>query len=865
MNSPREFCRLPKAHTTILLTYDFDAIFFERIVLNDLWAGETGDVLVLADAAQVSAAAASWGGQLKHLGRRYQLAPATTTGRFHPKVILRLGKEGGYVWVGSGNLTHGGWGGNRELCAAWEMGPGRADTGGWVYTLLERVASWGPAGLSHDVVRRAMDLQWVVGAAGSPAAADATLLTSFGGSSLSGQLKNRWAGRRFTEARIFTGSTDEGGAQLRWLHEEFGVERALVVLDQSRASFQPDLLSALPLEVSVRHLPRPTTHAKCYWLDGPDGPAAVMGSANCSFAAWLRPPASGGNVEAVVVYDRPVAADFAPILDYFDSPDLVPAELKPAGTVDTESLVSVPVPKISEIVWDENLGEVRITFSAAPDIESVTLMTGEEILSMRPVGRGGIAWAAELLRPLEEGVTAFVLVETRFGGGFLSRHRSWVNHLSELRNAAQGHRIADRLSALTTGQAPGEQRRLVEDLHRISLALANEPETFPDTPGRAQDRDPPQPVDEAEPWEAINPEEFVVSINDLRRTAGAEGGLRSTPVLSLAGVLRAFFGAAGPQDADDEAEYMEDPKSADDDQSEGDNAGAVVTSRAPVARLRAPEPQNSARLANSMEQLLTGMGGERFASTCTVTQLVQAVAFPLAVATLGRRDGWVDDAAAQNWVRRVSDLLFTRRHGGAALLGAVRERYRAEGREQDFLKVAGDGTLWIALLASLSGAAWEGNNVEFERAFTLRAVFKARDLIASGDAGRMAALLDRLGERQARAVLEEVPEATRLLDALEEHLCGRWDQLTEAQRNARPFQHVGDLLWHPKAGWAELLEEKEWGVKCRVYLRSKAAQIIAGGGFYLNVTRAAEDDALLRARIEELESGRHVIPVLAPH
>ena len=326
-------------------------------------------------------------------------------------------------------------------------------------------------------------------------------------------------------------------------------------------------------------------------------------------------------------------------------------------------------------------------------------------------------------------------------------------------------------------------------------------------------------------------------------------------MLSLAGVLRAFFGAAVPQDADDEAEYAEDPESGDDDQSDGDDAEVVVTSRALVARLRAPEPQNSARLAKSMEQLISGMGSERFAATCTVTQLVQAAAYPLAVGTLGKRGGWVGDAAAQIWVRQVSDLLFTRRHGGAALLGVVRERYRAEGREQDFLKVAGDGTLWIALLASLSGAALEGNNVEFERAFTLRAVFKARDLIASGDAGRMAALLDRLGERQARAVLEEVPEATRLLDDLEEHLRGCWDQLMEAQKNARPFQHVGDILWHPKAGWAELLEEKEWGVKCKVYLRSKAAEITAGGGFYLNVIRAAEDDALLQARIEELERG----------
>lgn len=462
MNSPREFCRL-NAHTSILLTYNFDALFFERVVLKDLWAGESGDILVLADPAQVAATAESWGGQVQYLGRRYQLAPANTNGRFHPKIMLRLGKEGGYVWVGSGNLTHGGWGGNRELCAAWEVGPGRVDTGAWVAKLLGRVAAWGSAGISHDVAGRAAELPWVRAAAeGTGGPGDRALLTSFDASSLSAQVGGRWSGRRFTEARVLTGSTDEGGAQLRWLRETFGVERSLVVLDENRASFRPEQLESLPLDLDVRHLPGPPVHAKFYWLDGPDGPSAVIGSANCSAAAWLRAPTSGGNVEAVVVYDSPNAADFAPVLDIFDSQELAPADLGARKTADAPP-PAVPVgPVVSEVVWDAALGEVRVTFREAADVEAVKLVAAAGTVAMRPTDDDGKAWAAELPQSFEEGATAFVIVEAHYGGGGVNRLRCWVNDLSELRHAARGRHISDTLNGLAAAGTPGEQQKIVE-------------------------------------------------------------------------------------------------------------------------------------------------------------------------------------------------------------------------------------------------------------------------------------------------------------------------------------------------------------------------------------------------------------------
>ena len=113
--NPREFCRQPEFQSAVLLTYSFDPLFFERIVLPDLWASGVGDVLVVVDAGELAEHAPRWRGQLRHLGKRYQVVPAAVAGTFHPKVFLKIGKESAGVWIGSGNVTAGDWGGNREL------------------------------------------------------------------------------------------------------------------------------------------------------------------------------------------------------------------------------------------------------------------------------------------------------------------------------------------------------------------------------------------------------------------------------------------------------------------------------------------------------------------------------------------------------------------------------------------------------------------------------------------------------------------------------------------------------------------------------------------------------------------------------
>jgi len=46
---------------------------------------------------------------------------------FIPSLSPAYPLQGGRIWVGSGNLTYTGWGGNQEVATAWPIGPGAED------------------------------------------------------------------------------------------------------------------------------------------------------------------------------------------------------------------------------------------------------------------------------------------------------------------------------------------------------------------------------------------------------------------------------------------------------------------------------------------------------------------------------------------------------------------------------------------------------------------------------------------------------------------------------------------------------------------------------------------------------------------
>lgn len=836
--NPRLFCRERSYHKALLLTYSFDPIFFEQVVLPDLWAGRSSDILVLGDENQIAASTQAASGQLWHLGKQYLLAGAKHAGAFHPKVMLRLGPNDGVIMLGSGNVTSSGWGGNQEVATAWMLGPDHADKGGWLHGFLDHVLSWCGGEIEADAVRRMKDVPWL---SLTPAALDDALpiLHSWESRALAPTLATRWAGRQFDELKILTGSTDESGAFLRWAKATFGITRATVALTPSAASFTPEKLADLPLDLRVIAAPaeRPL-HAKLYWFDGADGPAAVMGSANCSAAAWLLPPSQGGNVETVVVYDTPSDEEFSSALTLFSIPAQTPAEiLVPRSDQGQDRQASKNAFELSNLQWDSSSRFLHAEICPAPSADmTVDIVIGGTHRAMTRSASSNGVWQCEF----PEGIgaaTIFAAAHVRRRDTCWLTAARWINDLSALQHASQSARLLEPFKGLERSGSSAEQRQMLDELNEVAQALFNDPASFRD-PGFGSDRRDESKGDE-QPAAPVNPHDLICHLEESLVSLPHFGSPHDGS-LSLTGILRLLFEAetddrtdsAAAQDEQldegqlpDDSDKQEPKKTSEKERAKPDDA--------PVeARFRE-------RLAAQIDTFLKELSSPTFAERCTATQMVQAVSFPLAVALRGKRRGWVSGELAEKWALEIFSILF-RGTGAGGLLDVVEKRYAESGHQSTFGNVVGDGTLWLVLVATLGNADWQGVGTDVDKALALREVFTAPQLLASGQSGRIAGLLGKIRIEDAHAYITEIaPKVSSLLHEIEGLLAPIWNAEMHDQTDRSIIHKVGDLLWRENVGWAVCLADTEArsGQAIKVRLRGLEKAVMVG--YYVNVTELA--------------------------
>ncbi len=849
--NPRLFCRERAYHKALLLTYSFDPIFFEQVVLPDLWAGRSSDILVLGDTGEIDASFQSAVGQLWNLGKQYLLAGADVAGAFHPKVFVRLGPNDGIVMVGSGNVTSSGWGGNQELGAAWMVGPNHIDKGGWLHPFLDDVLTWCQGNLERDALRRFKDVPWLSLTPADDSEAS-PILHSRGTRSLATELARRWSGRRFDEVKILTGSTDESGAFLRWAQATFGVTRATIALTPASASFVAEKLADLPLDLRLIEAPadRPL-HAKFYWFEGADGPAAVMGSANCSAAAWLLAPASTGNVESIVVYDRPDAQDFESALGLFAVPGLAPDEILVPRTIHDQAPTAHQASfGIKSLQWDNASRRMVVEIVPPPDpAAQVGLRLGDRVVPMERLHGPKALWMCEITEGLDA-ATMFASVIVTMGTDSWTTASRWVDDLAALEHASHSARLLEPFKALDRSTSSAEQRQMLNELQEVAQTLFNDPASFRDPGFGGGDRKKKSDA----PAEPVNPNDLLVHLDELHEglphLASAQPGS-----LSLTGILRLLFeaetdegrtpAAAGDEDIDEGQMPETPPPPKPPDQK--DQAGAATDGAVIEARFRE-------RLATQINTFMTEMSAAAFAGRCTATQMVQAVAFPLAIALRGRRKGWVPDELAERWALEVFSILFRGQGpGSGGLLRAVEHRYVENGQRDTFDDVVGDGTLWLVLVATLGGASWHGVGTDIDKAVALREVFSSPQLLASATSGRVTGLLGKIRIEDAKAYVADVaPTVSRLLGEIESALRPVWESEMRDQ-GARAITHKqGDLLWRDKVGWAVCLEEVQDRTGQSIKVRLKGVEKALMSGYYVNVSEFCSRNAALSNLVADL-------------
>jgi hypothetical protein len=273
----------------------------------------------MVDATRCAEAFASEELRPRRAGRDYTLILVRAGGAFHPKIILRLGKSKGSLFVGSHNLTLSGFGLNDEVTNVFRVDGSTVRSGGGpLRQAFEYLAGFVPAALPEVVEGYEglkLGIPWMDGplAVGDP---DRTLLTAPGTGpdlwSLVAPLLPKEVGTAFICGPFF----DPALALIRRLQREVRPRELVIGIDPSSVDVDPKEAASLSgvRWVNVAGVPvipqrregfSRYLHAKLFWFSGNNDSLLISGSANPSVAAFFAPPAARNAASAIARGARP--------------------------------------------------------------------------------------------------------------------------------------------------------------------------------------------------------------------------------------------------------------------------------------------------------------------------------------------------------------------------------------------------------------------------------------------------------------------------------------------------------------------------------------------------------------------------------
>jgi len=827
MISVREFCREGDFPIAVFLTYSFDPLFFERIPWADLAIGGSRRILVVADATQAAEAVRRSIGQLAYLGRRYVLAEAALANAFHPKLIARLSAEGGRVWLGSGNLTYTGWGGNHELATSWPIGPREDDKGIWLDQLLSSLPTIVRSTSFEDQLRSIRnEARWLIS---SPASAEnSSILFAIPGRPLAPQLAARWAGRRFDTLKLCTGSTDTGASFLAWASRTFGVKRAIVCLTPANASFDVTKLALLPMDIRiVKANPSKMMHAKFYWFSGPEGAAAVVGSANCSAAAWF-----GGNAELLVVYDNATEAEHRSALIAFRRPALTPTKAL-AGVLRIAVQEGRDVqPAFRLVSFRLRSGRaIEVVLDPQPNASAqVTLLIQREVrdLAIRLIAHREGSFIGRLPTDFVVALTTtFGIVEVVSDGTRYITEPRWLDNDLQLERANTIRTFDQHLRDLSRQSLfNSDHQRILEAIHAVSAQLLKASEqpiglsAQPHQQGAASG----EALDSKHDRAAVNPAAMVRSLSDLKRERQQRFGAQFFPYAgALTGVMAVLFA----QDDQEELDLTGETWTASEPEKNLDDTGEVHTGQQVLrepgeAATQMPTSRETLIAFNGqLESFLDELAKPSFAEKCDASRMLQALAFPLLICLRGADAGWLAASQLGSVATRVAQIMFDQSYGKKkGLLRVVRDRYTTTDQLDEFQSVVGNGTLWSVLLAALMPDSSTPLRVLLPQATALTNVLQCPDLLTHADAPQLSSLVQSVLIKNAEEnITEKAVSVAQATSSLTELLATRSDALYREQGSGRRLQPAGSLLWSRLWGWKVTASE----VYCPSYLNFDAA------------------------------------------
>ena len=306
-------------HSIIVLTHNIDFIFIQTVVLKFLKKMGSPSLTIFADAQCVQESYENQKLIIHGLGKRYRVVPVSldrSYDRFHPKAVLLSSKDSASLYVGSGNLTFGGWRQNAEI---WNKYDTKEDGTAVFHAFKDYL---------DGIIKRLPYTQNIANAINNAynkeTASWSTNMEESSGligrinikSSLLEQMKvyvEIGCDKLIIQSPYF----DSEGKTIQQLNELFSPKTIEIYAQNYHSELTEEIISTLEENTSIvptnfthyaQDKPKQAfIHAKYYAFLYPDKAIVFSGSANCSQAAMNTSSIKVGNAELMSVKEMSLA------------------------------------------------------------------------------------------------------------------------------------------------------------------------------------------------------------------------------------------------------------------------------------------------------------------------------------------------------------------------------------------------------------------------------------------------------------------------------------------------------------------------------------------------------------------------------
>ena len=370
----------------------------------------------------------------------------------HPKAVLLSAREQATLFVGSGNMGFGGWRENGEVWAEFKLNEedrSHAPVFAYFREYLTKILDYVDVSetVQHDVEDAfgADRKQWVSslketgGLIGKAGARDSLI------DQLMPYVGEDEADRIWVCAPYF----DETGKALEEWRQRFSAPEVIVLLQEGETNFTQEAALNLSKGITLRtvdytgHDDKPRfLHAKFYGIERGDRVTVVLGSANCSNAAWTI-PGNGGNAELAAVQEL-TKKEFRQ--RFLNELKISKRRPKLERQISEDAPLEISPPALKVLAARYSGTEIRVGFRKHERVEIKTCEINDQAVDFQLSGDEEL-----LVRPIPEAISAPKHFSLRLRGegpdGEVTSNVIWLDHEFELR-------------------ASSKQRSLVETIHQ---------------------------------------------------------------------------------------------------------------------------------------------------------------------------------------------------------------------------------------------------------------------------------------------------------------------------------------------------------------------------------------------------------------